>query len=66
MGLVMLASTCEFLKMCIHFGGLYPSYSLDLDLVLEAIGVHLEEFFVVTCRPGTPSKMLKHTSASAF
>ena len=41
---------------------MYPSYSLDLDLVREAIGVHLEEFLVVTCRPGTPSKMLKHTS----
>ena len=45
---------------------MYPSYNLDLDLVLAAVGVHLEEFLVVTCRPGTPSKMLKHTSASAF
>ena len=26
---------------------MYPSYRLDLDLVREAIGVHLEEFLVV-------------------
>ena len=42
---------------------MYPSYSLNLDLVREATGVHWEEFLVVTCRPGTPSLMLKHTFA---
>ena len=26
---------------------MYPSYRLDLDLVREAIGVHLEEFLVM-------------------
>ena len=45
---------------------MYPSYHLDLDLVREATGVHWEEFLVVTCRPGTPSMMLKHTFAFVF
>ena len=43
---------------------MYPTYNLDLDLVREAIGVHLGEFLVVTCKSNTtPSMMLKHTSA---
>jgi len=42
---------------------MYPSYSLNLDLVREATGVHWEEFLVVTCRLGTPSLMLKYTFA---
>ena len=42
---------------------MYPSYNLNLDLVREATGVHWEEFLVETCRPGTPSLMLKHTFA---
>jgi len=37
---------------------MYPSYSLDFNLVREAIGVHLEEFLVVTCRLVTQSMML--------
>ena len=41
---------------------MHPTYNLDLDLVREAIGVHLGEFLVVTCRSSTtPSMMLKHT-----
>ena len=45
------------------WNSMYPSYRLDLDLVQEATGVHWEEFLVMTCRPGTPSMMLKHTFA---
>ena len=31
------------------------SYTLDLDLVLEAIGVQLDVHLVLICKPGVPS-----------
>ena len=46
---------------------MYPSFftlsadCLHLDLVLVAIGVHLEVFQAVMCKPGVPSTTLKHT-----
>ena len=43
---------------------MYPTYNLDLDLVREAIGVYLEEFLVMTCRPGTPIHDVKAVSDS--
>ena len=36
---------------------------LDLDLVLEATGVHREVFLVLIWRPGIPLTTLKYTSA---
>ena len=31
------------------------NYTLDLDLVLEAIGVQLDVHLVLICKPGVPS-----------
>ena len=45
---------------------MYPSYNLDLDLVLQAIGVHLEEFLVVTCRPSASAFCGMQISSSVF
>ena len=42
---------------------LLDALCLDLDLVLHAIGVHLEVFLVLICNPGVTSTTSKYTSA---
>ena len=42
---------------------MYPTLHWDVDLVLHAIGVHLEVFLVLICSPGVPSTTSKYTSA---
>ena len=34
---------------------MHPNYYLTLDLVLDAIGVQLDVYRVLICKPGVPS-----------